>query len=212
MPGEFEPWIKYPALTAERLSVVANLIRETRRTTVLLHDPIGGDNEWSLGCRAYARTCFALQQATERYSWLTVLPEQESLRFTFAIGLIPVKFYHGEADGAPSHYCTITGTEMGQQQLAFQIDGVELAGQVLRIAVVTDVSRRVSKVVLVELDSETGAAAATYEIPFDLKSDNVVQLQSRPVDLPRPELEPLPTAEELKVAESELKRKKRDAN
>ena len=60
----------------------------------------------------------------------------------------------------------MTGTEIGQQQLAFEIDGVELTGQVFRIAVVTDVTRNVSKVVLVELDSETGSATRTYEIPF----------------------------------------------
>ncbi len=106
----------------------------------------------------------------------------------------------------------MTGTEIGQQQLAFQIDGVELTGQVFRIAVVTDVTRNVSKVVLVELDSETGSATRTYEIPFDLKSDNVLQLQSRPLELPRLELQPRPTAEELKVTEVRQQRKKRDAN
>ena len=80
MSVPFEPWIKYPALTAERLAVIANIIRITRQTTVLLHDQEGGDNEWSLGCRAYARTCHAIREAANQYSWLTVLPEDDRVR------------------------------------------------------------------------------------------------------------------------------------
>ena len=194
----FEPWIKYPALTAERLSVIANIIRPSRQSTVLLHDPEGGDNEWSLGCRAYARICHAIREATNQYSWLRVVKENEKpLRFTFAVGNIPVKFYHGEANEVPDHYCTVTGTEAGQLQLALEIDGIEMKGQLLRLAVVTDVTRDVTNVDLVELMSENGTATGVYEIPFNLT----------PIAL-----EPLPTKEEIRAAEEQQKRPKRDAN
>ncbi|MBZ5623700.1 MAG: hypothetical protein LAQ69_34115 [Acidobacteriia bacterium] len=123
-----------------------------------------------------------------------------------------MKFYHGEADEAPGHYCTVTGTEASQIQLALQIDGIELTGQLLRLAVVTDVARHVNKVVLAELTSETGDLTGLYEIPFNLKPHNVVQLQSKAIDLPPLELEALPTKEELEAAKEQQKRKKRDAN
>jgi hypothetical protein len=128
------------------------------------------------------------------------------------VGHIPVRFFHGEADDAPGHYCTVTGIEANQIQLALQIDGIELTGQLLRLAVVTDVAREVNKVVLVELTSETGLPTGVYEIPFDLTPHNVIQLQSKPIDLPPLELEALPTKEELESAEEQQKRKKRDAN
>ena len=213
MSPPFEPWAKYPDLTAERLSVIANIIRTARQAAVQLHDPEGGDNEWSLGCRAYARTCHAIREAANQYGWLAVVPEDDKpLRFTFAVGHIPVKFYHGEANETPDHYCTVTGPEAGQRQLALEIDGIEMTGHVLRLAVVTDVTREVTKVELVELISESGTPTGVYEIPFNLKPHNVVQLQSKAVDLPPLELEPLPTKEELQAAEEQQKRKKRDAN
>jgi hypothetical protein len=106
----------------------------------------------------------------------------------------------------------VTGPEAGQRQLALEIDGIEMTGHVLRLAVVTDVTREVTKVELVELISESGTPTGVYEIPFNLKPHNVVQLQSKAVDLPPLELEPLPTKEELQAAEEQQKRKKRDAN
>ena len=89
----FDPWTRYPPLTKERLSIVANTIRDVRREAVTLHDLAAGDNEWSLGCRVYARTCHALTLAADRHEWLTILPEDEKpLRFAFAIGSVPSAF------------------------------------------------------------------------------------------------------------------------
>src|ERR1035438_2927788 len=100
--SNFEPWIAYPHLTQQRLLAVAVVIRRARNETLSLYDPIGGDNSWSHGCRAYARTCHALREAAKEFQWLRILPEFESLRFTFAIGTVPIRFYRGLPDERPS--------------------------------------------------------------------------------------------------------------
>lgn len=204
MSLDFEPWTRYPPLTKDRLSIVANLIREVRREAVNLHDSAGGDNEWSLGCRVYARTCHALRQAAERHEWLTILPEEDkALRFAFAIGSVPFRFYHGEAGDPPNHYLITTYAELHQQQLALDLDGVQMRDQIVRLAVETDATRQVSSVTLVEMD-EARNLTGTYAIPFDAELGNVAPLQPKGVDLPPPLLEPL-------KKEAEEKREKRDA-
>ena len=46
------------------------------------------------------------------YDWLGVIVENDKpLRFTFTVGNIPVKFFHGEADEAPGHYCTASDND-----------------------------------------------------------------------------------------------------
>jgi hypothetical protein len=202
MSLDFEPWTRYAPLTQGRLSLVANMIRDVRRETVLLHEPTNGDSEWSLGCRVYSRTCHVLRVAAQEYSWLTILEDEKPLRFGFAIGSIPFRFYRGEADDPPSHYLMTTYAELHQQQLALELGVVLLKDQILRLAVETDATRQVSNVTLVEMD-EAKSLTGTYNIPFDIELRNVTPLQSKGVDLPPLTLEPLKKAEE--------NREKRDA-
>lgn len=198
MNNNFQPWTKYPPLTRERLSILAAIIREVRGDAVLLHDPAAGDNEWCLGCRVYARTCSALEQAAERFEWLTILPEAEKpLRFTFAIGSIPIRFYRGLPTDPPGNYISRSYVEIHQQQLAFQIDGIRLVDQILRIAVEIDGEREVSGIFLVEMDNQ-GEVTETYQIPFAAEAGNVTPLRSTPINVPAPELQPLDKPEERK--------------
>ena len=199
---DFEPWTRYAPLSQDRLSVVANIIRDARRGTLLLYEPENGDNEWCLGCRAYSWTCHALRIAAQDHDWLTILEDDKPLRFGFAIGSLPFRFYHGEADDPPNHYLTTTYAELHQQQLALELGDVILKDQILRLAVETDATGQVSSVILVEMD-ESGNLTGTYSIPFDIEPTNVVPLQSKGVDLPPLTLEPL--------AKDEEKREKRDA-
>ena|ERR1700726_277358 len=190
MSDKFRPWTEYPSLTQRRLSDIAELIRISRHEAVLLHDPTAGDNEWSLGCRVYARTCNSLRSAAKDRKWLTILHEDEKpLRFTFAIGSIPIKFYRGGAGDPPSHYLNVPAAELQQQQLAFKIDGISLVDHLLRLAVATDASREVSSVVLVKIDM-AGNVFDTYRIAFPDEHENVGPLRPKPVDLGPPPLEP----------------------
>jgi hypothetical protein len=194
----FEPWVAYPPLTQIRLSTIATLLRDVRQETVDKHESTDGDSEWSLGCRVYSRSCFAITQAAANYDWLRILNEREVLRFTFAIGNTPLRFYKGNADDPPGKYMETTFAELNQQQLTLEIDGISLRNVVLRLAVETDEARLASRVILVEMN-ESGSITNTYEIPFDVEGSNVVPLVVPPVSLPPVGL---PTTEE---AEKEVR-------
>jgi hypothetical protein len=190
----FEPWEKYPPLEKDRLMAVAKILQNVRHDAVLLHEPGAGDNEWSLGCRVYARECHAVRAAAEKHKWLTILPEAESLRFTFAIGTIPIRFYRGGATDVPGHYLQHTFAELHQQQLALKIDGLRLVDHVLRLAVEIDATGEVENVILVESDTG-GTITETYRIPLDDEAGKVTPLQLKPVDLGPPPVEPLAAEE-----------------
>jgi hypothetical protein len=188
--SEFQPWITYPSLAKERLSILANIIRRVRSETVMLHDPMHGDNEWSLGCRAYARICFAIREAARTYPWLTVLHESEELRFSFVIGDIPFRFYTGEPDDPPGRYGFRTFGELQHLQAMLPIEGIRKLDKILRLAIETDSQREVSSITLVEMD-QTGQATEKYSIPMDLIQSNVGSLQVKPINLPPPTVEPI---------------------
>ena len=181
----FKPWFKYPSLTEEHLSTVANIIRSVRAQAVKLYDPASGDQPWDLGCRVYSRTCFALRRATESYDWLTVLEERESLSFTFAVGSVPVRFFRGDAEDAPKHYLITTPAEAKQQALALEFDGITFHHEKIRIAVETGLDHLASTVTLVTMDND-GVAMEGYSIPGDIQSASDATAQSAPIDLPPP--------------------------
>jgi len=189
----FEPWNKYPGLTRERLQIVAGIMRRARQDTADLHDSPAGDNGWSLGCRAYSRTCFALRKAVGDYIWLTMVREEQNYRFTFAIGGIPIRFYHGESNGAPDKYAALTDGELRQYELAFETK-VEIS-EVLRISIETDKDGNPTAITLVQLDKDN-KPIDTYTIPND--DGKVVPLQQKGIVLPKPKVEPIKTKEEKK--------------
>jgi hypothetical protein len=191
----FEPWAKYPPLTRERLCTIANVIRRVRHDAVSLHEPMAGDNGWSLGCRVYVRTCHALREAAKEHEWLKILQEEENLRFTFAIGSIPFKFYHGEAGDPPGRYLIATFAEIHQRQLALKLDGVPMLDQILRLAVETHATGDVSSVTLVEMDEHRNVTES-YRIPYDAEPSKVVRMEPKAINLPPPKIEALESNEE----------------
>lgn len=186
MPIPFEPWKDYPSLTFERLSAVAGIMRSARNSTVLLHDPEDGDNAWCLGCRVYARTMARIRTASMETDWLRVLPESQNLKFTFSIGLLPVKFYKGEPDEIPIRSLVRSFAELSQMRLAFDAEGIEPT-HMLRLAVGADPAGNTTSITLVEVD-EGGTPLRTFEIPRG-ESDNIVILKPKPIDLAPPKLE-----------------------
>ena len=192
--SDFLPWNEYPPLTEDRLQIVADIIRRARAETLALYDAPGGDNNWSHGCRAYARTCFALSAAAEEYQWLRILPEAERLRFIFCIGEIPFRFYRGPADEPPRNYMEITYAELAQIQLALRIDGLRSLDRTLRLAVETSRLGAATQISLVELD-DAGNVTNTYVIPPLVPVADVVPAEVVAVDLPPPAVEALSGAE-----------------
>jgi hypothetical protein len=198
MLDTFEPWSKYPPLEEDRLSVIAKILQTVRHEAMLLHEPGAGDNEWSLGCRVYARECHAVRAAADKHAWLTILYEEDKpLRFTFAIGTVPIRFYRGGATDVPGHYVERTFAELHQQQLAFQIDGLRLIDRILRLAVEIDATGEVESVILVEMDT-AGNVTETYRVPLDVAAGKVTPLQPKPVELGAPQVEALADENEAK--------------
>jgi len=179
MPINFEPWLSYPSLTKDRLIAIATIMRDARDGAVLLHDPEAGDSTWSLGCRIYDRIMAQIRRASFTTPWLTVLPETQTLRFTFAIGSLPLKFYKGDADEVPGKFLVRSFAELRQMKLAFQTEGAN-STHLLRIAVEPDASGNTSTVTLVEVE-QSGQATRIYEIPVG--SANVVVMKSKPISL-----------------------------
>lgn len=186
----FEPWKQYPSFTEERLVTVAGIMRDVRRTAVALHESAAGDTDWSLGCRIYSRTCHALTLASQEFSWLRILPELERpLRFVFAIGSIPVRFYRGLPDDPPDRYLFISDAESCQRQLALQLEEIPSLHKLFRLAVEADgTTREASKIVLVEL-TKAGTPTSWYSIPI-APITKVTRLQAPAVNVPQPTLEP----------------------
>jgi hypothetical protein len=146
---------------------------------------------WSLGCRAYERTCFALIEASKRHEWLTILPDKERpLRFTFAVGGTPFRFYRGEPNEPPSRYLLITFEEHRQRQLSLDLNFPDTPSNTfLRFAVETDSKGRVTTVSVVEFN-ELRIPTGCYAIPFEAQTI-VVPLRARPIDTPPPVVQAL---------------------
>ena len=144
--------------------------------------------------------CLAIKQAAANYDWLTILPELEVLRFSFAIGGIPFRFYKGNAEEPPGKYIEVTFGELRQQQLVLEVEGVSLRDVVLRLTVETDAARLASRVILVEMNESS--ITNVYEIPFNAEGGNVVPMVVPPVSLPPVGL---PTTEEAEEADEEVR-------
>jgi hypothetical protein len=66
-----------------------------------------------------------------------VLPETQPLRFTFAVGSIPMKFYKGDHDDVPTRCMVQSYMELRQMSLAFNTDRLD-PSHLLRMTVETD--------------------------------------------------------------------------
>ncbi len=191
---EFLPWDVYPALSLDRLIIVADTIRSGRRSAVLDHEPSKGDDSWTLGCVAYRRICYALTQATQRFPWLTVLPEEQN-RFTFAVGSIPLKFYKGDPDDPPSRSLAVSFTELGNIQTCFDYGVVPDRNHILRLAIETDSTGDTKNVILVEIDEE-GNGTNSFTVPE--LATSIRSMTPSPIDLGPPSFTPLQSEEEQK--------------
>ncbi len=202
MTNDLNPTTKYPAFTDERLSLLAGALRDVRKDAVALYDPLNGDDEWSHGCRVYARSRFKIKQLSTQHQWLSIVEEKERLRFTFAIEGIPIRFYKGSPDDPPDNYLTTTFGELLQRQL---FEGLRPLDKILRLAVETDREGLVSTIKLVELD-EAGEATGIYLIPFNIAPSKVTRLESKAINLKEVKVEPL--GNEVEQQKQERKQKK----
>jgi hypothetical protein len=187
---DFYPWERYPELTTDRLSLVACIIRDARARCAELHEPEEGDAAWDFGCRCYSRTCFGIDKASLKNSWLTIPKDTEKpLRFCFAIGHVPFRFYRGDPDDPPSRYLAVNYPELRERQLGLDLGVAVPVDSVLRFAIEADNTGRASRVSLVELD-ELGELTGVYQIPFEAARPAIV-LRTKPIETPPAIAEPV---------------------
>jgi hypothetical protein len=179
----------HPALTDERLRIVAKIITDARHACVIRREAENGDNGWAVGCRAYAWICHALTRATPDYPWLSIVEggghiETEAgdhffwttARFVFAIGGVPLRFYRGQADDVPSNSLRVAFPELAAKEQAFLFKTPTLLpnSHALRLAIETDDTGDVSTITLVQvLDADAKVIGERWTIFEAEKLDNV---------------------------------------
>jgi len=159
------PWDYHSDLTAERLTIVAQLIADGRQMAVELFDEEAGDNGWTLGCRAFQFGRARIIRAADsgEYPWLDII--DRTLQLIFKIGDVPVRIYRGEADEPTDRTLRQSLNELKQLNLLFdeQDEGRALA---YRFAIETDIDSSVLAVKFVGLCGK--AAVLNWDVPLDL--------------------------------------------
>lgn len=158
-----QPWDYHEDLSLDRLQLLAKVLRDTRQDTVALHDPSAGDTSWSLGCRVYARSTEMLSRAADiLWPWLVVV--QDSLEFVFSVGVVPLRFFHGDANRPDAQHLKVIDAEARQLGFAF---GDARADLVWRIVVETNAAGEAEDIVLIGSTSERNVECQFIIPPLD---------------------------------------------
>lgn len=156
------PWDAHPDLTQERLQRLASAIVDVRDGVLLTHEPEKGDRSWGFGCRSLERQIEAIRNIANQDNWLSIV--QDSRRFVFKIGQVPVRFYKGRATKPKANMLKQSYAELRQQQLAFPFNVDQ--DWIWRFAIETDVLGTVVRIVMVEVSSTRGEVRSYWEIPI----------------------------------------------
>ena len=159
------PWDYHSDLTAERLTIIAQLIADGRQVAIELFDEEAGDSGWTLGCRAFqfGRVRILRTADSGKYPWLDVI--DRTLQLVFKIGEMPVRIYRGGADEPTDRTMRQSLVELKQLSLQFaeHDEGRALA---YRFAIETDIDGSVLAVKFVGLRGKT--AVLNWDVPLDL--------------------------------------------
>lgn len=165
------PWEVEPAMTEERLGLIARKINEVRDEVFDTQEPSKGDGPWIFGCRSYGRTCFALSRMAETtcIDWLRV--EAEKLSCTLRIGGVALKFYRGESDD-PTPRALRGGASValrdattGQGQLYAELDRTPDDAWFWLMAIETHGDGTVSRVTVLQA-TEEGHVRNQWDVPL----------------------------------------------
>jgi hypothetical protein len=157
------PWEIQPDFVLSRLQLLETLLREVRHRALALHEPVDGDNNWSLGCRIYARSCSALVQAAERWDWLSIVDDGQ--QFIFKIANVPVRFFHGDSESPSADKLAVAPEEALQLGMCYGDSAVDL---IWRLVVETNNAGEVLRIVLIGAHTE-GGIDVHFPIPRDDK-------------------------------------------
>jgi hypothetical protein len=174
-----QPWIPtedYSGLTLERIQIIGDVIRTARAAAYLDHHPERGETNWSLGCRCYECTCFALAEAAKEHSWIEILAGgYGASHFVMRAGGHPIRFCSGDPETMPGKYLQQSFAELGLMP----------ANRILRITIASGIAGP-ADIYLVEVDEETGNTTKSYLIPEVNHATNIVEFipPAPPVQIP----------------------------
>ena len=189
-----QPHQCHPDLQEDRLLALAQFFASTRSAVVALHDPLNGDDSWSLGCRGFARwRNLLLQKAMSgEWDWFSVVDPGK--KFIFSIGQIPIRFYRGSSKRPPTRTLANNAQELTQLSLAFATTGEQYRDLIWRFAIETDFLGEPSSVIFAGLSSDDGSVVCHWKLPFDtmnmemniddVRSDDMVELPKPTVGMP----------------------------
>jgi len=192
-PPEF-PHDYHPDLQEDRLLALAQFFANTRSAVVALHDPLAGDDSWSLGCRGFARwrNLLLSKSKSGEWDWLGIV--NPGKKFIFSIGAVPVRFYRGSHKRPPDRTLISNAQELKQLSLAFATTEAECRDVKWRFAIETDYLGEPSAVIFASLAGEPGAVVSHWKLPFDsgslnfelntIRSDDMVELPAPSVGKP----------------------------
>ena len=164
-----KPWDYSPDLTQDRLIVVGSLIAQARKSVFELYDE-RGDDSWSLGCRGFAwcRNAIIRLADSDTYPWLSVI--DRSRRFIFRIGIVPIRFFRGDAD--EPFQKTLASASFEGEQYALKFPGENPGLNLIwRFVVETDFDGDFAKVFF-NGATRNGIPECVWEVPLfeeDLK-------------------------------------------
>lgn len=147
------PWEHHPALTADRLTAVAQMILAGRNNALDRFDASVGCSNWTLGCEAFELQRFQIIVGAAEHEWLDVI--DPGMQFVFSVGGVPARFYRGEPDDPTARTLKQSFPELYQLSLFSEEELAQLARKpAYRFAVETDVDGAVAQISFVILDGE----------------------------------------------------------
>ncbi len=162
-------WDMAPALTSDRMSLIAEILIRVRQDALAIFDPEKGDSSWGFGCVVYDRCRNTIVKAATQHKWLGIL--DHSLHFVFTVGGVPIRFENGDSEHPKPRHLRRRSKELKAQQLAFEALGPDfpIEGRWRIIYETNDETMAVDEVVLVQVNGESEILNAwPLEIPTDI--------------------------------------------
>lgn len=180
------PWEHHPALAADRLVTIGELIQKGRNNALERYMPGIGCTPWSVGCEAFGFQKFEISQAAPDLDWLEII--NPTMQFVFSIGGVPVRFYKGAPDDPTVRTLKQSFAELQQQSLFGAEELIHLTAEPLyRFAVETDEDGAVLAISFVVLSGEF--PVLVWPVPLDGSVTKLSPTWTPPadgVDLPPP--------------------------
>ena len=169
-------------LVVPRLIKVGGILRNVWRRVSELHEVDAGDNMWSLSCRAFVRCGYAFSRARKDWPWLSII-ERRKMQWILSIGVIPVRFYHGDPLDVPDRYSSAADIEHVLRQGVLNLDDRIKPGILLRFVTETDSKGIPLSVKLIEYEEASDEVLNTFTIP---EADAPAAVAAFPQPQPKP--------------------------